>query len=93
MYKNLLKNIKYCFFMLKCVELNIKMIEKDRLEVFNIMTIDFEGNMSYQEVVNIFGWNQFQPPIGFCSNMLSLGFFLHILFLFYVGHLGLGESR
>ena len=33
---------------------NIKMIEKDRLEVFNIMTIDFEGNMSYQEVVNIF---------------------------------------
>lgn len=28
MYKNLLKNIKYCFFMLKYVELNIKVIEK-----------------------------------------------------------------
>ncbi len=28
MYKNLLKNINYCFFMLKYVELNIKMIEK-----------------------------------------------------------------
>ena len=28
MYKNLLKNINYYFFMLKYVELNIKMIEK-----------------------------------------------------------------
>ena len=33
---------------------NIKMIEKDRLEVFNIITIDFKGNISYQEVVNVF---------------------------------------
>ncbi len=33
---------------------NIKLIEKDRIEVFNIMTVDFEGDISYKEVVQVF---------------------------------------
>ena len=33
---------------------NIELIEKDRIEVFNIMTIDFEGDISYKEVIQVF---------------------------------------
>lgn len=33
---------------------NIKLIEKDRIEVFNIMTVDFEEDISYKEVVQVF---------------------------------------
>lgn len=33
---------------------NIKLIDNNRLEVFNIMMIDFEGDMTYQDVVKVF---------------------------------------
>lgn len=33
---------------------NIKLIDNNRLEVFNVMTIDFERNVTYQDVVKVF---------------------------------------
>lgn len=36
---------------------NIEFIEHDRIEVLNFMTIDFEGDMTYEEVIDVFKTN------------------------------------